>query len=174
MKKLFSSFFISGFLGLSSLLITQTSFSEPSNLLDPSVPINSNFPAQGINNFDKTGVIQQFNNGLNSLSQPNCSSPVCLFSFVRNSTQGTEILGGAIWQLGSSPSDTQAEAQKLLAIAQKEKIDQESTLILTDKLAEAIEAKKMERAKLYAISLAKRLGYSDYRQLLKEISNSIE
>ncbi|WP_335034738.1 hypothetical protein [Nostoc sp.] len=41
---------------------------------------------------------------------------------------------------------------------------------MTEKLAEAIETQKIERAKLYAISLAKRLGYADYRQLLKDIS----
>jgi len=40
---------------------------------------------------------------------------------------------------------------------------------LTDKLAEAIENNKTERAKLYAIILAKRLGYAEYQQLLKEI-----
>ena len=135
----------------------------------PDTTINTSPPVQSTTNFDQTGVVQQFNNGFNSLSQPNCNTKICLFTLIRNSSQGTELLGGAIWQLGGSSEETQAEAQKLLALAQKEKLDQESTLILTEKLAEAIETQKIERAKLYAISLAKRLGYTDYRQLLKDI-----
>jgi hypothetical protein len=109
---------------------------------------------------------------------PNCSSKICLFTLIRNSYrnsfQETEFLGGVVWQFGDSHEDTDAEARKLLAIANKEKIDQETTLDLTAKLAEAIESNKIERAKLYAISLAKRLGYADYHQLLKEIISPIE
>jgi hypothetical protein len=138
---------------------------------DTTVPVNTNIPIPSTNSFDQTGIVQQFNNGFNSLSQPNCRSKICLFTLIRNSSNRTEFLGGAVWQLGGSYEDTQAESQKLLAIAQKEKLDQESTVILIEKLAEAIETKKMERAKLYAISLAKKLGYTDYRQLLNDINN---
>jgi hypothetical protein len=152
-----------------SFAIAQVSPETQPILSETVAPINTNIPIQGTTNFDQTGVVQQFNNGFNSLSQPNCNTKICLFTLIRNSSQGTELLGGAVWQLGGSANDTQAEAYKLLAIAQKEKLDQESTVILTDKLAEAIENNKTERAKLYAISLAKRLGYADYHQLLKEI-----
>ena len=139
-------------------------------------PTNTNIPITPItntNSFDQTGIVQQFNNGFNSLSQPNCRTKICLFTFIRNSSHRTEFLGGAVWQLGGSPEDTQAESQRLFAIAQKEKLDQESTVNLIEKLAEAIETKKMERAKLYAISLAKRWGYADYRQLLSDISSPV-
>ncbi|MGF1673288.1 MAG: hypothetical protein HC815_38430 [Richelia sp. RM1_1_1] len=136
-------------------------------------PINTNIPITNTNSFDQTGIVQQFNNGFNSLSQPNCRTKICLFTLIRNSSHRTELLGGAVWQLGGSPEDTQAESQRLFAIAQKEKLDQQSTVILIEKLAEAIETKKMERAKLYAISLAKKLGYADYRQLLSDISNPV-
>jgi hypothetical protein len=149
--------------------IAQVSPETQPSLLETAAPVNTNISTQGTTTFDQTGVVQQFNNGVNSLTQPNCNSQICLFTLMRNSSQGTELLGGAVWQLGGSPNHTQAEAQKLLAIAQKEKLDQESTLILSEKLADAIENNKIERAKLYAISLAKRLGYADYRQLLKDI-----
>lgn len=92
---------------------------------------------------------------------------------LRNTPYGSESNAGIVFQLGGSPEDTQAESQRLFAIAQKEKLDQESTVILIEKLAEAIETKKTERAKLYAISLAKRLGYADYRQLLSDISSPV-
>lgn len=152
-----------------SAIAQEATETQPS-LLETAAPANTNISAQGTTTFDQTGVVQQFNNGVNSFSQPNCNTKICLFTFIRNSSQGTEFLSGAVWQLGGSPNDTQAETQKLLAIAQKERLDQESTLILTEKLAEAIETNKMERAKLYAISLAKRLGYVDYRQLLEDIN----
>lgn len=152
-----------------SFAMAQESTETQPSLSETAAPVNTNISTQGTTNFDQAGVVQQFNNGVNSLSQPNCNTKICLFTLIRNSSQGTELLGGVVWQLGGSANDTQAEAYKLLAIAQKEKLDQESTVILTDKLAEAIENNKTERAKLYAIILAKRLGYAEYQQLLKEI-----
>ncbi len=78
-----------------------------------------------------------------------CNSQVCLFTLIRNSSHNsfeeTEFVGGLIWQLGGSSKDTEAEAKKLLAVAQKDKLDQESTLILTDKLADAMVARIPEQ-----------------------------
>ncbi|MBD2569448.1 hypothetical protein [Anabaena lutea] len=161
--------------------IAQEAKESQSNLLKTAAPVNTNISAQGNTNFDKTEFVHKFNDGFNSLSPP-CNSKICLFTLIRNSSrnssqnssQDTEFLGGAVWQLGGSHEDTKAETDKLRAMAQKEKDDQESTLILTEKLAEAIENNKIERAKLYAISLAKRLGYADYHLLLKEIITPTE
>jgi len=145
----------------------------PQNIQVPTnTPTDASNLIPSTNSVNPYGDINQqgiINNGLNSLSQPNCRSNVCLFTLIRNTTQGTEFLGGAVWQLGGSPEQTQAESQKLLAIAQKEKLDQESAIILTEKLADAIENKKIERAKLYAIILAPKLGYKDYIDLLQEV-----
>jgi hypothetical protein len=153
--------------------IAQVPSETQSGSPEATVPVNTSIPIPGTNNFDQTGIVQQFNNGFNSLSQPNCRSKICLFTLIRNSSHRTEFLGGAVWQLGGSSEDTQAESQRLLAIAQKEKLDQESTVVLIEKLAEAIETKKMERAKLYAIALAKKLGYADYHQLLNDINSPV-
>lgn len=114
-----------------------------------------------------------FNGFTNPLTPPSCSKQLCGFIMLRNTPYGSESNAGIVFQLGGSSEDTQAESQRLFAIAQKEKLDQESTVILIEKLAEAIETKKMERAKLYAISLAKRLGYADYRQLLSDTSSPV-
>jgi hypothetical protein len=161
--------------------IAQEAIETQSNYLKIVTPVNQNISVQRTTNFDKAGDIHTFDGGFNSLSPP-CNSKICLFTLIKNlyrnssqnSFQETEILGGVVWQLGGSSQDTLAEATKLKTIAETEKIDQETTLNLTEKLAEAIESNKIERAKLYAISLAKRLGYADYHQLLKEIITPTE
>ncbi|MDP5015892.1 hypothetical protein FJR11_09785 [Anabaena sp. UHCC 0187] len=132
----------------------------------PKPLVNTNISDQSTINF-------VFNNRYTSLSLP-CNYQICLFTLIRNSSQEIEFLGGVVWQLGGSHEDTKAETEKFRAIAEKEKIDQETTLTLTDKLADAIESNKIERVKLYAITLAKRLGYADYHELLKEIITPIE
>jgi hypothetical protein len=52
-------------------------------------------------------------------------------------------------------------------------LNNQSTLVLVEKLAEAIETNKPERANAIAIILASRLGYSDCRQLLKDVRSNI-
>ncbi|WP_071190761.1 hypothetical protein [Trichormus sp. NMC-1] len=161
--------------------IAQEATETESSLLKTVAPVNTNISTQRTTTFDKTGDIRKFNDGFNSLSPP-CNSKICLFTLIRkssqnssqNSSQQIEVLGGAVWQLGGSHEDTKAEAEKLRAITDKEKFEQESTLILTEKLAAAIEHNEIERAKLYAISLAKKLGYTDYHLLLKEIITPTE
>jgi hypothetical protein len=161
--------------------IAQEATEAESSLLKTVTPVNTNISTQRTNTFERTGDVHKFNDGFNSLSPP-CNSKICLFTLIRkssrnslqNSSQETEVLGGAVWQLGGSHEDTKAEADKLRAINDKEKVDQDFTLSLTEKLAEAIEHNEIERAKLYAISLAKRLGYADYHLLLKEIITPTE
>ncbi|MDZ8052203.1 MAG: hypothetical protein RMX68_030350 [Aulosira sp. ZfuVER01] len=140
----------------------------------PTLTDNSNTEPQDTTSIQQNGVqlngFNGFNGFSNPLTPPSCNKQLCGFIMLRTTPYGSESGAGIVFQLGGSSEETIAESQKLLAIAQKEKLDQESTLILTEKLAEAIEAKKIERAKLYAISLAKKLGYADYRQLMKDIS----
>ena len=144
----------------------------------PTLADDSNTGLQDTTSIQQNGVqvngFNGFNGFSNPLTPPSCSKQLCGFIILRTTPYGSEGDAGIVFQLGGSSEQTQAESQRLLAIAQKEKLDQESTVILIEKLAEAIETKKIERAKLYAISLAKRLGYADYRQLLKDISNPIE
>lgn len=119
----------------------------------------------------QTGVIQFNNTGLSALAYPNCGG-TCLFAIGRlvPSSHGTtaEAVAGVVWQL-RSPENTRAEAQRLLLNTQSENLTQESTLILTEKLADALEQRKPERITLLSILLAKRLGYSDHHQLLQQL-----
>jgi hypothetical protein len=141
----------------------------------PTETDGSNTIPQDTTSIQQNGVqvngFDGFNGFTTPLTPPSCNKQLCGFIMLRNTPYGNESNAGIVFQLGGSSEDTQAESQRLFAIAQKEKLDQESTVILTEKLAEAIENKKPERAKLYAISLAKRLGYADYRQLLNDINN---
>jgi len=123
-------------------------------------------------NSQQTGVIQFNNSGLSALTYPNCEG-ACIFAVGRvvpssGGSSSLEAVAGVIWQL-NSPSNTQAQANKLVAQAQSENLIQESNVSLAEKLAEAIESGKQDRANLLAIILAKRLGYSSHLQLLQEM-----
>jgi hypothetical protein len=76
---------------------------------------------------------------------------------------------GITWRLGGAPEDKQMEVQRQLVKAQSDNLERESTLSLSEKLAEAIEHQKYERATLLAMMLAPRLGYKDHLQLLREL-----
>ena len=126
----------------------------------------------------QTGVIQFNNTGLSALAYPNCGG-TCVFAIGRlvPGSRGTtaEAVAGIVWQL-RSPENTRTEAQRLLLNAQSENLTQESTLILTEKLADALEQRKPNdltiespRITLLAILLAKRLGYADHHQLLQQL-----
>ncbi|WP_375494389.1 hypothetical protein [uncultured Nostoc sp.] len=120
----------------------------------------------------QTGVIQFNNSGLSALTYPNCGG-ACIFAIGRavplsNGITSWETVAGVVWQL-SSPDKTQAEANKMIAETQSENLAQESNLVLAEKLADAIESGKQERANILAILLSKRLGYSDYLRLLREM-----
>ena len=121
----------------------------------------------------QTGVIQFNNTGLSALTYPNCGG-TCLFAIGRlvPTSNGTsaEAVAGVVWQL-RSPENTQAESQRLLLKTQSENLTQESTLILTEKLADAIEQRKPDRITLLAILLAKRLGYANHHKLLQDLNN---
>lgn len=124
----------------------------------------------------QAGVIQ--NNGLGSygsLSYPSCAG-VCVFAIGRTTRNGNtdpsvEAVVGVVWQI-NSPENTQAQNARILAETQRDSLNNQTTLALVEKLAEAIETDKPERANAIAIILAPRLGYSDYRQLLRDVRNN--
>ena len=53
---------------------------------------------------------------------------------------------------------------------QKYRTEHEIKLALSEKLAEALENGKTERATIIAMNLAPMLGYKDYQSLLKAVS----
>jgi hypothetical protein len=122
----------------------------------------------------QTGVIQFNNSGLSALTYPNCGG-ACIFAIGRMAPTGNgnaswEAVAGLVWQF-QSPENTQAQANKMIAQAQSDNLTQESTVALAEKLAEAIESGKRERATLLAIILAKKLGYPSHLQLLQGIQS---
>jgi hypothetical protein len=167
----------------------QTNNSEtglPPNLNDPpTVPNNtSNSPLpNGTNNLLPTNSVNSAppidqppninNTNINnpdsySTNYPNCSG-TCVFAIGRNDRQnGWQITTGVIWNI-NSPERTQAESSKIVAIAQSQKINLDSNLLLMEKLTQAIVSDRTEQANGLAIILANRLGYLDYKSLIKEI-----
>ena len=127
------------------------------------LPLNNSVPS--IN--QQADFIQNNSSGFSNLTYPNCQG-ACVFAIGRtNSRQSWEAVAGVVWQI-SSPENTQAETHRLTAQSERDRFDRESTVILVEKLSDAIESGKIERANLLAIILAKRLGYGDYQKLLRE------
>ena len=147
--------------------------SETTTTVTPGA-VTSSAPFSGSSS-PQTGVIQVNNaSGLSGLTYPNCGG-TCAFAITRvtpmsNGNTGLEAVAGLVWQF-SSPEKTIAKSQQLLFQAQSDQINDQSTLMLAEKLAEAIETGKLDRANLLAMVLAKRLGYSDHRQLLQSAKN---
>lgn len=140
---------------------SETTLSVPTST-NPSTPFTQ-----------QTGVIQFNNSGLSALTYPNCGG-ACVFAIGRmapsyNGTTSLEAVAGVVWQF-KSPENTQAQAIKRQVDAQNERLEQESTVTLSEKLAEAIEQGRTKRANLLAILLAKRLGYPDYQSLLRDVT----
>jgi hypothetical protein len=135
-------------------------------------PLPSSSPSQILNS-GQTGIIQLNNSGFSGLSQPSCSSSACVNGMVRMVPTNGGISGeatlGITWRLGGAPEDKQMEVQRQLVKTQSENLERESTLSLSEKLAEAIEHQKYERATLLAMMLAPRLGYKDHLQLLRQL-----
>ncbi|MGG6269038.1 hypothetical protein ACQ4M3_34290 [Leptolyngbya sp. AN03gr2] len=136
--------------------------------------VNASTNSQSINQpiNQQNGVIQVTNSGLSNLTYPNCGGS-CAFAIGRvisnsNGTSGMEAVAGVVFQF-RSPENTQADAFKLTAQAQADHLQQETTATLAEKLAEALESGKMERANIFAMILSQRLGYTDYQKLMEQI-----
>jgi hypothetical protein len=116
------------------------------------------------------GVIQN-NTGIGNLGTPNCTGTCffTLFKVMPNSSSTTyEASVGIIWQI-NSPENTQAQAMKIRADSERENMAAQTDITLVEKLSAALAANNMDLANAIAIMLAKRWGYSDYRQLIRDI-----
>jgi hypothetical protein len=135
------------------------------NNLLPTNSVNSAPPIDQTPNINNTNI----NNPESySTNYPNCSG-TCVFAIGRNDRQnGWQIATGVIWNI-NSPERTQAESSKIIATAQSQKINLDSNLLLMEKLTQAIVSDRTEQANGLAIILANRLGYLDYKSLIKEI-----
>ncbi|WP_309728188.1 hypothetical protein [Chamaesiphon sp. OTE_75_metabat_556] len=110
-----------------------------------------------------------------TLSPPTCNGG-CIFAVTRvsptNSGSGTnlEAVVGITIPIGSNDNGA-GEVNRLNAEMQKYRTEHEIKLALSEKLAEALESGRMERARVIAIMLAPLLGYKDYQSLLIVISS---
>jgi hypothetical protein len=142
---------------------------------DTSNPINSSeSTSSSFNDSNSTYNIQQQADAINyssrnsSMSHPNCRG-TCIFAVGRVDNQGgTEAIAGVLWQL-SSPENTLSQTQQIITQVEADNLEQESTTALAEKIAEALETGKKERATLLAIILAKRLGYTSHEHLLQDM-----
>lgn len=117
------------------------------------------------------------NSSAGALGYPNCSG-TCAFAIGRvspsqntygsnSNTSQFEAVFGIVHSF-NSPDQTNAETNRLLVEIQKYRNDQEIITGLSEKLADAIESGKYERANIIAIILAPKLG-KDYQTLLREV-----
>jgi hypothetical protein len=121
----------------------------------------------GSNNFANV------NSNVGALNYPNCSGS-CAFGILRtnpsnfNGTIGNQIEAviGVVISLGS-PEQSNAETNRQMVEIQKNSSEFQIIQTLGDKLADAIEAGKTERANIIAMMLAPKLGKT-HIQLLRE------
>jgi hypothetical protein len=120
------------------------------------------------------GGIVQFN-GYSNPSIPNCSSS-CTYLNLRvlpsnnGASQAFEGTIGFIFQ-NNFTEKYQAESIKLTSELQKYRVEHEIIDYLSRQLADALENNKFDRARIIAINLAPKLGYSDYRIYLQKITS---
>jgi hypothetical protein len=113
--------------------------------------------------------------GSSTLTPPSCNGG-CVFAVTRASptTSGSgtnlEAMLGVTIPIGSNDSGV-GEVNRVNAEMLKYRTQHEIKLALSEKLAEALENGKMERAKVLAMNLAPLLGYKDYQSLLISVSS---
>ena len=112
-----------------------------------------------------TNNVANVNSNIGALNYPNCSSS-CFFGILRTTSNsnlsGTignqlEAVIGVIIAI-DSPERANSETNRMIVEIQKSKNEYEIKLALGEKLADAIELGKMERAKIVAMLLAPLLG----------------
>jgi hypothetical protein len=153
---------------------------EPTNNATPlppptnnSTPDNSNSSSNYNNTFiNQTNGLLPFNGSFPSSSTPQICHSGCFYTQGRILDRQVEAIVGVIFQFGS-PDGNQGEAVKILSQTQQHRSEQEITNLLSQQLADAIERKQFERSRLIAITLAPRLGYKNYRDLLKDVCGDI-
>ena len=78
-------------------------------------------------------------------------------------------MAGVTWQLGSNDGGA-AELNRLNGEMTKYRTEHEIKLALSEKLAEALENGKIQRATIIAMNLAPMLGYKNHQSLLNAVS----
>ena len=160
---------------------TPQSITQPTTSIDNAVvspPIqNSGSSSVTSPTLIQTGAnnVANVNSSTATLNYPSCNG-TCAFAIMRTSTSNNsngsfgnqyEAVIGIIHSF-NSPDQTNAETNRLMIEIQKYKSEYEIVAALSDKLAEAIETSKYERANLIAIILAPKLGKT-HLQLLQEV-----
>jgi hypothetical protein len=141
-------------------------------------PINSTTSPSTIpiNQYNQQSGLQVNWSGSSNLTPPSCNGG-CVFAVTRASpvTYGSgtniEAMVGVILPIGSNDGGM-GERDRLRVEMEKYRTEHEIRLALSEKLADAIENKKMERALIIAMNLAPMLGYKDYRLLLRDVSST--
>jgi hypothetical protein len=166
MKILHLSLIMTAFL---TLPISPASAGAETNAPIPNEPILT--PVGSTSTLSQQAGVIQNNTGIGTLGTPNCTG-TCLFTLIKvipnGSSTTVEASVGVIWQI-SSPENTQAQASKIRADAERDNLAAQTDIVLVEKLSAALEANKLDLANAIAILLAKRWGYSDYRQLIRDI-----
>jgi hypothetical protein len=134
-------------------------------------------------NIYHTGIILLSLNQHNSgsikstlLSPPSCNSGG-VFAVIRASPTNTgsganiEAMVGITISLGTNDGGV-SELNRLNGEMHKYTTENQIKLALSEKLAEALENGRMERATIIAMIVAPLLGYKDYRLLLAAVSSS--
>jgi hypothetical protein len=122
-----------------------------------------------------SGIIQ-VNNG-SSAGVGGCGGGCAYFNI--RAVPGTTGVGattliegstGFVWQFGSAEA-AQSQAIRLSSELQKYKTEQEIIDYLSRQLADALESNRLDRARIIAITLAPKIGYSNYQLLLRTITS---
>jgi hypothetical protein len=123
----------------------------------------------------QSGIVQVANwNGSSNLAPPTCTGG-CFFAVTRvtpttyGSGHNAEALIGITLPIGSNDNGI-GEVNRVNAEMQKYRTENDAKLALSEKLSEALENCKTERAKIIALLLAPMLGYKDYQSLLSAVS----
>jgi hypothetical protein len=142
--------------------VTTPISSTPSSITNPITQVNQQ---SGIVNFS----------GSSNLIPPSCNGG-CVFAVTRVSpaTYGSgtnlEAIVGITVPIGSNDNGA-GEVSRVNAEMHKYRTENDTKLALSEKLSEALESGRMERAKVIAIILYPLLGYKDYQSLLRAVSN---
>jgi hypothetical protein len=147
--------------------------SSPTNTPSSVITTDPNNSFTQVN--QQSGIVQVANwNGSSNLAPPTCTGG-CFFAVTRvtpttyGSGHNTEALIGITLPIGSNDNGI-GEVNRVNAEMQKYRTENEAKLALSEKLSEALENCKTERAKIIALLLAPMLGYKDYQALLATVS----
>jgi hypothetical protein len=149
-----------------------TSTNSPTTITTPinSTTSTSTTPIQ----YNQQSGLQVNWSGSSNLTPPSCNGG-CVFAVTRASpvTYGSgtnlEAMIGVILPIGSNDGGA-GEQNRLRVEMEKYRTEHEIRIALSEKLADALENRKMERATIIAMNLAPLLGYKDYHLLLKDVS----